>query len=47
MIEFIVNNKLDVSFKTQKDLKKEKDFDVRVSLGSHTDFDRVDNTPRT
>ena len=46
MIEFIVNNKLDLSFKTQEDLKKEKDFDVRASLGSHTDFDRVYNTPR-
>ena len=46
MIEFIVNNKLDLTFKKVDDLIKVKDFDVRASLGSHTDFDRVYNTPR-
>ena len=46
MIEFIVNNKLDLTFKKVEDLKKVTDFDVRASLGSHTDFDRVYNTPR-
>ena len=46
MIEFIINNKLDLTFKKVDDLIKVKDFDVRASLGSHTDFDRVYNTPR-
>ena len=46
MIEFITNNKLDLTFKTPDDLKKVTNFDVRAALGSHTDFDRVYNTPR-
>ena len=46
MIEFIVNNKLDLTFKKPEDLKKVTDFDVRATLGSHSDFDRVYNTPR-
>ena len=46
MIEFIVNNKLDLTFKKPEDLKKVTDFDVRAALGSHSDFDRVYNTPR-
>ena len=46
MIEFIVNNKLDLTFKKPDDLKKVKDFDVRAALGSHSDFDRLYNTPR-
>jgi dipeptidase len=46
MIEFIVNNKLDLTFKKAEDLKKVTDFDVRAALGSHSDFDRVYNTPR-
>jgi dipeptidase len=46
MVDFITKNKLDLSFKTNKDLSKETDFDVRAALGSHTDFDRVYNTPR-
>jgi len=46
LIEFIVNNKLDLTFKKVDDLKKVTDFDVRAALGSHSDFDRVYNTPR-
>ena len=46
MIEFIINNKLDLTFKKPEDLKKVTDFDVRAALGSHSDFDRVYNTPR-
>ncbi len=46
LIEFIVNNKLDLTFKKAEDLKKVTDFDVRAALGSHSDFDRVYNTPR-
>jgi len=46
MIEFIVNNKLDLTFKKPEDLKKVTNFDVRAALGSHSDFDRVYNTPR-
>ena len=46
MIEFIVNNKLDLTFKKPEDLKKVTDFDVRAALGSHSDFDKVYNTPR-
>ena len=46
MIEFIVNNKLDLTFKKAEDLKTVKDFDVRAALGSHSDFDRLYNTPR-
>ena len=46
LIDFIIKNKLDLSFKSNEDLSKEKDFDVRVAFGSHTDFDRVYNTPR-
>ena len=46
MIEFITKNHLDLNFKTNKDLSKETKFDVRAALGSHTDFDKVYNTPR-
>ena len=46
MIEFIVNNKLDLTFKKAEDLKTVKDFDVRAALGSHSDFDKLYNTPR-
>ena len=46
LIDFITNNKLDLNFKKNEDLSKEKNFDVRAALGSHTDFDRVYNTPR-
>jgi dipeptidase len=46
LVEFIVNNKLDLTFKKAEDLKKVTDFDVRAALGSHSDFDRVYNTPR-
>ena len=46
LIDFIIKNKLDLSFKSNEDLSKEKDFDVRAAFGSHTDFDRVYNTPR-
>ena len=46
MIEFIVNNKLDLTFKAPEDLKKVTNFDVRAALGSHSDFDRLYNTPR-
>ncbi|OUM63873.1 hypothetical protein PIROE2DRAFT_9472 [Piromyces sp. E2] len=46
MTEFIINNKLNLSFKVCKDLKKEKEFDVRAAFGSHTDSDKVYNTPR-
>ena len=46
MVEFITKNKLDVTFKTAEDLKKVTNFDVRATLGSHSDFDRVYNTPR-
>ena len=38
MIEFITNNKLDLTFKKPDDLKKVTDFDVRAALGSHSDF---------
>ena len=46
LIDFIVKNKLDLTFKKNDDLSKETNFDVRAALGSHTDFDRVYNTPR-
>ncbi|ORX56689.1 hypothetical protein BCR36DRAFT_580994 [Piromyces finnis] len=46
LVEFIVNNKLDLSFNSSKNLKCERNFDVRAALGSHTDFDKVYNTPR-
>ena len=46
MIEFITKNNLDLTFKKSEDLAKETKFDVRPALGSHTDFDRVYNTPR-
>ena len=46
MIEFITKNKLDLTFKKSEDLSKETKFNVRPALGSHTDFDRIYNTPR-
>ena len=46
LIDFIVKNKLDLTFKKNEDLKNEKNFDVRAAFGSHTDFDKVYNTPR-
>ena len=46
MIEFITNNHLDLTFKKSEDLSKETKFEVRPALGSHSDFDRVYNTPR-
>ena len=46
LIDFITDNKLDLSFKSSTDLKKEKNFDVRAAFGSHTDSDNSYNTPR-
>ncbi len=46
MIEFINKNHLDLTIKKSKDLSKETKFDVRATLGTHSDFDRVYNTPR-
>jgi len=46
MVEFIVENKLDLSMNRVKDLKKVTNFDVRAALGSHSDFDKSYNTPR-
>ena len=46
LVNFIVDNRLDLTFKKNEDLAKETNFDVRATLGSHTDFDRVYNTPR-
>ena len=46
MIEFIKNNHLDLTFKQSEDLSKETKFEVRPALGSHSDFDKVYNTPR-
>ena len=46
MLEFITKNNLDLTFKKSEDLSKETKFDVRATFGSHTDFDRVYNTPR-
>jgi dipeptidase len=45
LIEFIVNNKLNVS-KNVENLKNEKNFEIRPTLGSHADFDKTYNTPR-
>ena len=45
LIDFIINNKLNVSI-NQENLKNEKNFEIRPTLGSHTDFDRTYNTPR-
>ena len=46
LIEFIKTNNLDLSLKPSEDLYKETKFDVRQALGSHTDMDKVYNTPR-
>ena len=46
MLEFITKNHLDLTFKKAEDLAKVTKFDVRAALGSHSDFDRVYNTPR-
>ncbi len=45
LIEFITNNHLNLS-KNSQNLKEEKKFDVRATFGSHSDFDKVYNTPR-
>jgi dipeptidase len=46
LIDFIVSNQLNLSFTVGKNLKEEKEFDARAAFGSHTDSDRVYNTPR-
>ena len=46
MLEFITKNNLDLTFKKPEDLSKVTKFDIRAAFGSHTDFDRVYNTPR-
>jgi len=46
LVEFIVDNKLDVTMEKSKDLKTVFNFDVRPTLGSHTDIDKSYNTPR-
>ena len=46
LIDFIIKNKLCLT-KDCKNLKNEKNFDVRSTFGSHTEFDKVYNTPRT
>jgi dipeptidase len=45
LIDFIINNKLDLS-KKYEDLKNEKIFNVHSTFGSHTDFDKTYNAPR-
>lgn len=45
MIEFITENHLDLNF-TSQDLKTVKDYKIRITLGSHTDFDYSYNTCR-
>ena len=46
MIEFILDNKLDLSFKVYEDLKKVKDFDSKAAFSSRSDFDKLNNCPR-
>lgn len=45
MVDFIVNNHLDLNY-TEGDLKKVKDYKIRIAVGSHTDFDYTYNTCR-
>ena len=45
MIEFIVDNHLDLNF-TKAELKTVKDYQIRITVGSHTDFDYSYNTCR-
>lgn len=44
MIAFINDNHINMTF--TNDLSKETNFNVRISLGSHSDQDHVYNTPR-
>ena len=46
LIDFIVENKLDLTFKKNEELSTETNFDVRAAFGSRTDFDKSYNTPR-
>lgn len=46
MKEFIIKNNLDLTYKKTNDLSKETQFNVRPSFRSHSDFDKVYNTPR-
>ena len=45
LIDFIINNKLDLS-KKYEDLKNEKNYNIRSTFGSRTDFDKTYNAPR-
>ena len=46
IIDFIQKNNLDLTLNNSKDLIKEKNFDTRVAFGSHTDLDKIYNSPR-
>ena len=46
LINFIEKNHLNLSLKNTENISKEKNFDVRAAFGSHTDNDRIYNTPR-
>ncbi len=47
MADFITNNHLDLNFTKEDDIKKVKDYKIRITLGSHTDFDYTYNTCRS
>ena len=46
LIEFIRKNNLNLSNININDLSKEKNFNARLTFGSHTDIDKVYNSPR-
>ena len=46
LIDFIKNNKLDLTLNSSKDLKEEQNYDVRTTFGSRNDDDKFYNTPR-
>jgi dipeptidase len=45
LVDFIVKNRLDMNF-TEGDLKTVKDYKIRVTVGTQTDFDKTYNTCR-
>ena len=46
LIDFIEDNHLNLNMKNTENLRKQRNFDVRATFGSHTDLDKEENTPR-
>ena len=47
LIDFIQKNNLNINIKNEKNLEKNKKFEIRTIFGSQTDFDKLYNTSRS